>query len=116
MFDLFRKPLKVIRTFKGSYVAGYWVDGSSEDFNINASVQATDAEVIQALPEGQRTSLSYTLITDKLLKVSTGDTSPDVVIIDDERFLVSRVTSWQNLYQTKHHEVVVVRENIDKIK
>ena len=116
MFDMFRKSLKVIREKEGKHVAGYWRGGEKEEFTIKASVQATGAEILQTLPEGKHSSLSYTLITDtKLQTVNVGSTVPDIVIIDDERFLVERVTAWQNLTELAHYEIVVSRENKDKI-
>jgi predicted glycosyltransferase len=114
MFDIFRKPLKVLRKASGGYTGGYWQDGEVSSFMINASVQGTNAEVLQTMPEGARTTACYTLRTDtKLLTATAEGFTPDIVIIDDERFLVTRVTKWQNLPQTKHYEIVVVRENLD---
>ena len=114
MFDVFRKPLNVIRKAPGLYAQGYWQEEEASSFTIYASVQGTDAEVLQTMPEGTRIHASYTLRTDtKLLTGAAGVSTPDIVIIDEERYLVMRVTKWQNLQFTKHYEVVVVRENID---
>lgn len=114
MFEMFRRELLIERKNQGAYVDGYWQEGQKEYFTILASVQGTDAFVLQTLQEGTSTSGAYTLRTDaKLLIGTSGVNTPDVVIIDDERFLVVRVTPWQNLAHTKHYEVVVVRENKD---
>ena len=114
MFDVFRQNLTIIRKEAGSFQNGYWCGGEDASFNITASVQATDAEILQTLPEGHRTTGSYTLLTEsKLLTAVTNQRTPDIVIIDDQRYLVARITPWQHLAQTKHYEIVVVRENID---
>ena len=116
MFDVFRRDLTVTRKAIGSYVNGLWVDnGQNSSFTIKASVQATDAEILQTLPEGYRTKESYTLFTDSKLQTSVvSKTNPDVVTIEDEPYQVVRVTPWKNLsYPTAHYEILVVRENVD---
>lgn len=114
MFDIFRKPLEVLRAVEGSYVGGYRQEVEITCFTIYASVQGTDAEVLQIMPEGARISASYTLrTTTKLLTSVIGASTPDIVIIDGDKYVVERVTKWQNLPHTKHYEIVVVRENID---
>lgn len=115
MFDVFRRELNVYRKSDGSFIDGYWQDGEESSFNILASVQGTDAEVLQTLPEGYRTRESYTLFTDSELKTAlTGTRTPDIVEINAEKFIVARVSPWQHLDPTKHYEVVVVRENVDE--
>jgi hypothetical protein len=115
MFDVFRKDLTVYRTGEGKYINGLWEDGATSSFTIKASIQATDAEIMQTLPEGERTKESYTLFTGNSLKTSEVNKSkPDVVIIEGERYQVIRVTAHQNLkYPTAHYEVLVTKENID---
>jgi len=80
MFDVFRRDLQVIRSGLGSYEQGMWREGTAEDaFYIKASVQATDAEVLETLPEGYRTRESYTLFTDSKLQTSVvGKYNPDM--------------------------------------
>ena len=116
MFDVFRRELQVTRSGLGGYEKGVWREsGLATDFTIKASVQATDAEVLETLPEGYRTRESYTLFTDSQLQTSiVGKRNPDMVDIDGEQFQVVRVTPWKNLaYPTAHYEVVVVKENVD---
>ena len=116
MFDVFRRNLTVKRKALGSYVNGLWVESQEDSvFTIKASVQATDAEILQTLPEGYRTKESYTLFTDSKLQTSVvSKTNPDVVTIEDEPYQVVRVTPWKNLsYPTAHYEILVVRENVD---
>ena len=84
-------------------------------FNINASVQGTNAEVLNTMLEGTRTASSYTLRTSsKLLMGTAGETMPDIVLIDGDQYVVERVTAWQNLGPTKHYEVVVMRLEVDE--
>jgi len=115
MFDVFRRKLTVYRKGDGSFIDGYWQDGEESSFNILSSVQGTDAEILQTLPEGYRTRESYTLFTESKLQTAiTGTRTPDIVEIEAEKFIVAKVSSWQHLDPTKHYEVVVVRENLDE--
>jgi hypothetical protein len=115
MFDVFRKTLTALRKGDGSFIDGYWQDGEETSFSILASVQGTDAEILETLPEGYRTRESYTLFTDNELKTAiTGIRTPDMVVIEEQKYIVARVSTWQHLDPTKHYEVVVVRENIDE--
>ena len=117
MFDVFRRELTVIHGRRGQYVDGiHTYVGMTASHVIKASVQATDAEVMQTLPEGARTKESYTLFTND--ELSTADVSidrgADIVIIDDARYQVIKVTKMSNLdFCAKHYEVVVIRENVD---
>lgn len=115
MFEVFRRELSVTRRGEGQYVEGIWVEDAGSEFTIKASVQATDAEILQTLPEGYRTAESYTLFTStKLQTASINKSNPDIVTIDEGLFQVVRITPWQNLqYPTQHYEVLVVKENID---
>lgn len=110
-FKVFRRELKVIRKSKGKYQSCKWHDGEESTFNITASVQGTNAEVLQTMPEGIRVNATYTLRTSTELRTSeVGGGKPDVVLIDGKRFLVVRITPHQNLEHTKHYQVVVTRD------
>lgn len=113
MFDVFRKSLQVERKSAGHYEGGYWQQGEVTSCKITASIQATDVELLQTLPEGYRTRTSYTLITDSKLSTADDGKAPDIVIIDEKRFIVIAVMPWQNIDGMGHYEVIVVRENID---
>ena len=117
MFDVFRKPLTVRRVPQGSYIDGAWVENGSEIvFTITASVQGVDAEILQTLPEGYRTSETHILYTSTQLYTSQLDfRNPDVVEINGHKFQVIKVTKQDNIknYPTNHYEVIVVRENVD---
>lgn len=115
MFDAFRRSLTVIRKSQGKCISGIWQEGETSRFTITASVQGTCAEVLQTMPEGSRTSATYTLRTStRLLTSRAGQTTPDIVVIDGEQFFVLRVTSWQNLQIAKHYEVIVAKGNSDE--
>lgn len=116
IFDVFRRSLQVRRRGEGAYNDdGLWEEGVSTLLSITASVQQTDAEVLQTLPEGYRTKESYTLYTDFKLETSIVDTrNADLVTIDDKDFQVVRVSPWRNLdFATKHYEALVVKVNED---
>jgi len=117
MFDIFRKPLTVRRPPTGSYVNGVWVENTDgTTFTIKASVQGVNAEILQTLPEGYRTSETHILYTSDELFTSQLDLrNPDVVEINGYKFQVVKVTKQDNIknYPTNHYEVVVVKENVD---
>ncbi len=117
MFDVFRRVLTVERSTGSFDEDGLWVNNSSVNFEIKASIQATDAEIMQTLSEGYRTKETFTLFTSTLLKVADVDTAlADKVIIDNIVFQVVKVTPWQNLaFDTKHYEVVVVKMDDDNV-
>ena len=115
MFDVFRKKLTVFRKGDGAFVDGYWQDGAESSFEILASIQQADAEVLESLPEGYRTRESYLLFTDGKLQTAIKDKrTPDLVVIDNEKYIVAKIMPWQHLDPTKHYEVVVVRQNVDE--
>ena len=115
MFDVFRKPLKILRRSLGTYINGCWREGSVMDIIIHASIRPTAAEAIELLSEGYRNSSSLTLITDyKLCTAKEGETEPDIVIIDEEKYIVVQVIPWTNLEQTRHYEIIIVKINIDE--
>jgi hypothetical protein len=116
IFDIFRRNLTVKRVEQGTYqnVDGLtlWVDGAETSFTIKASVQGVDNEVLQTLPEGDRTKEMYVLYTSTELRtVTAGVSNPDIVIIDNKEYQVIRVTSRHNLstYATAHYEIVVIK-------
>ena len=114
MFAMFRRTLNVERKSAGKYIDGLWQDGEVTKFTIQASVQGTNAFILQTLEEGVRNKGNYTLRTSsKLTMGQIGVSTPDVVIIDDERFIVVRVTPWQNIKATSHYKIVVAREGAD---
>lgn len=113
IFDAFRRELQVIRETEGSYINGYFVAGDLEFITIRGSIDPTPAEVMSNLPEGYRTRDSYTIYTDTMLRTSVKNkTNPDIVIIDDEKYIVIKVAHWGNTI-LKHYEVIVVKEDLD---
>jgi hypothetical protein len=110
-FGIFRRELEVIRKKKGRYKSCQWRQGKESRFKITASVQGTNAEILQTMPEGARVNATYTLRTStKLMTSKEGGDVPDMVLIDGNKFLVVRVTPYQNLLPTKHYQVVVTQD------
>jgi|GEM_PF-6850609 len=97
-----KRELSVVRKSEGKYLQGKWVEGQ-DIFAIKASVQGSNAQILQALPEGHRTSETYTLYTDTKLLLN------DKVIIDRKEFLVIKVTPYQHFKATSHYQVVVTK-------
>ena len=78
--------------------------------------RSVDAEILQTLPEGYRTSETHILYTSAKLFTSQLDSrNPDVVEINGHKFQVIKVTKQDNIknYPTNHYEVIVVKENAD---
>lgn len=114
IFDnVFRRDLSVTRKGIGSFQNLVWVESPSNSFIIKASVQPTPAEVMETLPEGYRTSESYTLYTDTELRTSdVNNKNPDVISIFGKRFLVVKVGRWRNDL-INHYQIVVVKDESD---
>lgn len=110
MFEVFRKSLQLTRSNDGYYDGPLWVEGNDDIFIILASVQPTPAEVLQTLDEGYRTKDTYTLYTDFECKTSKSEIKkPDFVTINNEKYIVVKVSQWQNNV-VNHYQVVVVKE------
>ena len=116
-FEVFRRTLTVSRTGGHFDTDGIWVNSSSATFTIKASIQATDAEILQTLPEGYRTKETHTLHTSSELRVAgVGNHIADAVTINGVKFQVVKVTPWQNIMlTTKHYEAVVVKVDDDNV-
>lgn len=98
-----KRELAVIRKSEGEYFQGEWYEGESYNFSIRASIQGTNAQVLQALPEGYRTSENYTLYTTSELLLN------DKVFIGDKEFMVIKVTPCQHFKATSHYQAVVTK-------
>lgn len=111
--DVFKRNVAVLRIAEGEYINGVWYDGDNIPFTIRASVHPTPAEVLETLPEGYRNRDSYTLYTNTRLYTSIDNkTTPDIVYLDDRKYLVAKILSWQNTILS-HYEVVVVEDERD---
>jgi hypothetical protein len=123
-FDVFRKAVSVLRQSGGEYVNGVWQPGIETLIVIQASVQPTNGEDMELLPEGRNSRKSYKLYTDTLLRtvgvkndtgIEANNDNPDVVIIpnfqteEDERFEVVEVSPRQSGI-INHYRVLVVKE------
>lgn len=111
--DVFKRNVACLRVAGGSYTSGYWTDGDNIPFTIQASVHPTPAEVLETLPEGYRNRASYTLYTNtRLYTASDNVSSPDFVYLDDRKYLVAKVLSWQNT-TLSHYEIVIIEDERD---
>ena len=120
MFNVFRRILEVERPLGKFDEDGLWVEnGFDLTFvkTIKASVQATDAEILQTLPEGYRTKETHTLHSNDGLRIAQiGVCVADIVIINGNRFQVVKVTEWGNLrFATRYYEMVVVKIDDDNV-
>lgn len=94
---------------------GYWVEGSSTDSSIVASVQPASGEELQVLPEGERTKRAIRVYTATELRTTdpqAGTSSDELVIsglvgIDDGTYQVQHVEPYYALLA--HHKAIAVR-------
>jgi len=98
-----KRELLVTRKSEGVYFEGEWLEGQDNNFVIKASVQGTNAQTLQALPEGYRIRETYTLYTNTELLLG------DKVLINNEEFLVIKVTPYRHFKTTSHYQAVVVK-------
>lgn len=110
--DIFKKSVTVIRK-TGGFVNRKWVDNDPEVFTIKASVHAASLEEMQLFPEGFRDQMAYVLYTNTELKTSRpGNKNPDIVIINNDKYLVLRVETWDNT-ALSHFRVTVSKVDSD---
>lgn len=98
---------------EGSYIEGKWVPtGRVETFQIIASIQPIDGDMLEMLPEGERSKEMRTLYTTtKLQTVNENKTiNADIVSIDDGDWEVQKVEKW-NPNMLDHFKCLVVRMN-----
>jgi hypothetical protein len=110
--DIFKRDVDVIRTLPGYYQKGKWVNGEKKNFTIRANVQPTPAEVMEILPEGERTKSSYTLFTNtELFTVIENSNNYDRVLLDGTEFFVAKKEIWRNTILA-HYEIIVVKREL----
>lgn len=107
-----RRILTVRRYAAGTYstTTGKWIEGSTSDFTIGASVQPLRGKEMELLPEARRESQAYKLYTDtQLFTVDTSSSeNPDRVQINGTWHEVLIVEDWQNDV-ISHYKIVVVK-------
>jgi hypothetical protein len=98
MTTQFRSPFTVRRKVAGSYVNGFWVEGSESSFVIQASVQPVRGLELESLPEARRDSQAVKIYTDtQLLTVAPdGSTNPDILEAFGFDFEIIEVQPWQS--------------------
>lgn len=110
-FEIFRIPLVAYRKLPGSYVNGRWVEGGETSFTITASVQPSNGDEMQMVPEGRRNRKVYTLYTSYLINTVT-DTNPDQLVIYGDRYEVIRVENWHNnpsvFFPVNHYKFIAM--------
>lgn len=117
MFDVFEREVEVIRQGTGDYVDGIYTKIVPDTyFTIKAVVQPINGDLLKITPDGYQNSVSYVLYTvTKLLTAKNELKNPDIVIIDDERFLVIKVENWT--YSNTcidHYRILVAKENFNE--
>jgi hypothetical protein len=91
----FRRPFIVNRITPGHVIDGFWVEGTSSQITIMASLQALKPEEMKILVEGRRETSVYYLFTETKLYTVT-DANPDIVIINTDEYEVNKEEAWQN--------------------
>ena len=103
----FRKNLVVKHQAAGHRTDGVWYTGAETNDSITASVQPLKPFEVQNLSEGRRTRAPLWLITNTLLHLASM-TTPDIVIINGERYEIETMEAWQNGV-INHYKYLVVR-------
>lgn len=79
----FRKPYTITRHDPGSYVNGYWVEGTESSITIKASVQPLRMDEVEVLPEGKRSSSAVKIYSDtKLFPAKQANETSEAVSAD----------------------------------
>lgn len=114
---LFTETVEVKRwNHDGTYVNGYFVDDPAdpETLSIDASVQPTNGEDLEQVPEGERSSTTLKLYTETPLKTAThpsttspveGVTRADHVLYNGEEFKVLKI--WRYARVRPHYKVLL---------
>lgn len=111
--NIFKRNVSVIRKGEGAYIDHVWQDGIESDFIIRASVHPTPAMVLKTLPEGYRTTDSFTLYTTtRLISAEDNINNPDTVILYDKQYLVAQIKRWDNTVLS-HYETIVTKDERD---
>lgn len=103
----FRKKYSVKRLNPGSYINGFWQEGSETIMTIQASIQPIRGEELQMLPEGRRSSHSVRVYTDTALETVDNE-NPDRIVIDDAEYEILSVESWQSGV-INHYKCIAVK-------
>ena len=96
----FRKPVIISQITGGGFVNGRYVEGSTANISILASVQPADSRdisrTIEMLPEGRRVTELYRLYTNVRLNTLTNGENPDIATVDGGQFEVIAEANWSN--------------------
>lgn len=90
-------PIIVLRQGAGSYVNGYWQNGTQETLNREANVQPMKGWELQSLPESDRSKESIKVygVDDLRTVEEVGATKADIVVWQGKKFQVMRVMKYE---------------------
>lgn len=91
------QSVTLTRYSAGSYDShGRWVDGSSSQSSISASVQPLSGLELQDLPENRRTDETIAVYSETEIKEGSiqDQRQPDIITHDGKDYEVQRVESW----------------------
>ena len=112
MFSRFRQPLTVTRDGgEGEWVNGIWQPGAPTTLTARCSVQPSNQNDMEMLPEGRRDRQAFTLYGRTELKMAddNAETNADRVEIYGDMFEVTHVERWTNGI-INHFKSIVVKE------
>ncbi len=109
MFDIFSRTLTVRRTQLEQDEDFIMRPSVTEYIEIRAIIQTADAEILQALPEGYRTTELYVVFTDTRLRASLINlANADVVLMDNEEYQVIKIQNWiDSPCSNNHYEALI---------
>lgn len=105
-----RKTYTITRFGAGQYVGGFWVEGTMEQFDIQASAQPLRPEEVESLPEGRRTEQAFKIYTDTELKVADSGNSQnsDLITIQGEDYEIISVSPYKSGV-IDHYKAIAVK-------
>lgn len=88
---------KVVRSTKGTYVRGRYVDGKKQTITVSGSLQPSSARELKLPEEGNRLRQYFKFYTDEPICVDNMATlaEGDIVTINGDEFRAMGLTPWQ---------------------
>ena len=90
-------PLTIYRRLQGQYVDGIWVEGSTEEIEIQVNIQPLRSHELLQLPEAERTRSwwkGYTADYVRTEKEGPNGYDADEFIWKDDRYKIMKVDNW----------------------
>ncbi len=107
-YTCFRKSVTIKRKSGGSYVDGQYIDGTTADVILKASIQPATLEDMQELPEGRRSDEVFKMYTKTRMYTVT-DENPDFLIIDGIEYEVISIGKYQSKV-ISHYKVLISKK------